>query len=49
MIYSSLVRRDDLHAYAQAWEQDTGHTWNQNEWFRPFQRSYKGILNVSLI
>lgn len=45
MIYSLLASREDLPPYGKY----TDHAWDQNEWFQAFQRSYKGILNISLI
>lgn len=55
LIYSSLTCKDDIPSYTRAWEMDTGHTWDQSIWSQVFQkascktRSYKGILNISLI
>lgn len=48
-IYSSPVDVGDKPAYTWSWELDLEEEWELDTWHQCFQRSFKGVINVSLI
>lgn len=49
MIYTSLAETSGKPSYALAWEQDLTLDWDTETWHQHFARSFKGIVNVSLV
>lgn len=43
------MSKSDKPAYARTWEEDLRGSWTSKDWFRGWDRSYKGIYNISLI
>lgn len=48
-IYSLLVEAGDKHAYARSWELDLEGEWDVDTCHHCLQRSFKGVINVSVI
>lgn len=49
IIYLSLAMYGRKAPFMLEWEEDTQESWDLDSWHRAFFRSFKGILNISLI
>lgn len=49
IIYSSLATSGRKTKFMLEWERDLQESWDLEHWHKTFFRSFKGILNISLI